>query len=204
MGRGGSRYRAGRSGWRRKCEHLLRLDVRVLARRGCLTPPQWFSWRWSRDGEPCGSISLRVVDDHVQFTYTRTPRDSEPKTFDYPVWLDRTPCPYGGSRPWVRCPRCHWRSAVLYGLASDGRFGCRRCMRLAYASEGESPLDRLWRKQRKLENRLGDSGERPKRMRLRTYERICAKIDDIEEAKDAAFCLRAMRLLGWDLASHTR
>src|SRR5215469_2758284 len=38
MGTGGSRFGSGRPGWRRKCEHLLALDVRVLARRGRLTP----------------------------------------------------------------------------------------------------------------------------------------------------------------------
>lgn len=27
-------FGSGRQGWRRKCEHLLRLDVRVLSRRG--------------------------------------------------------------------------------------------------------------------------------------------------------------------------
>jgi hypothetical protein len=36
VGTCGSGYGGGRPGWRRKCEHLLALDARVLARRGRL------------------------------------------------------------------------------------------------------------------------------------------------------------------------
>src|ERR1700726_2086714 len=145
MGTGGSRYGAGRPGWRRKCEHLLMLDVRRLARRGQLQPGAYGSWKWSCDDEPRGEIAIRGADDHIRLIYTWTPRGCDPQPFDYPVWIDRTPCRYGGSRPWFRCPRCQWRRAVIYGIASDGRFGCRRCMRLGYASEAEDTIGRLWR-----------------------------------------------------------
>ena len=36
--RGGSRYRAGRPGWRRKCENMLRFDVRTLFHRMSVCP----------------------------------------------------------------------------------------------------------------------------------------------------------------------
>ena len=45
---------------------------------------------------------------------------------NYPVWLDWTPCHFGGERPWFRCPAmgCGRRVAILYG----GRiFACRHC-----------------------------------------------------------------------------
>src|SRR5215831_1881502 len=54
MGKGGSRFGAGRPGWRRKCEYLLALDVRVLARRWRLARGLSYSWAWSRGGEPAG------------------------------------------------------------------------------------------------------------------------------------------------------
>jgi hypothetical protein len=54
-------------------------------------------------------------------------------------------------------------------------------------SESLDTLDRLWRKQGKLEARLGPEGEKPKRMRWRTYERLLDKIDKVEVAKDAAW-----------------
>jgi hypothetical protein len=91
----------------------------------------------------------------MRLKYTLTPYDSEPRVFDYPVQIIRTPCRYGGSRSWFQCPRCWDRRAIIYGVASDGKFGCRRCMRLAYASEAEDACGRSWRTQRKLAARLG-------------------------------------------------
>src|SRR5215831_3574793 len=159
MGTGGSRYGAGRPGWRRKCEHLLGLDVRALARRGRLVPGMYFSWAWSRGGELSGDIRIQTGTDHVRLIYTCTPYGSDPQACDYSVRLERTPCHFGGSRPWSRCPRCWSLRAVIYGVASDGKFGCRGCMRLGYASEAESRIDRVNRKCNKLQARLGEDGE---------------------------------------------
>ena len=180
MGTGGSRYGAGRPGWRRKCEHLPALDVRELARRGRLYPGMRFSWAWSGNGESAGEISVQSGSDHLRLIYTWTPHGAEPRSYDYPVRIDRTRCHYGASRPWFVCPRCHSRRAVLFGIASDGRFGCRYCMRLAYACEAESRIDRINRKTRRLEAKLEEDGVKPKWMRWRTYERICARLDDLE------------------------
>lgn len=77
--------------------------------------------------------------------------------------------------------------AVLYGLSRRGNFACRVCQQLAYASEAESPIDRCWRSQRKLEAKLGEEGERPKGMRQKTFRRISEKWDAIEERKDDLF-----------------
>ena len=55
-------------------------------------------------------------------------------------------------------------------------------MRLAYACEAESRIDRINRKSHKLEAKLTEDGEKPKWMRWRTYERICARLDDLEGA----------------------
>jgi len=67
-------------------------------------------------------------------------------------------------------------------LANDGRFGCRECMRLGYESEAESLIDRINRKFHKLERQLGEEGQRPKWMRWRTYDRICAQLDGADQA----------------------
>jgi len=75
-------------------------------------------------------------------------------------------------------------------------------MCLGYSSEAEDTCSRLWRKQRKLEARLGENGERPQGMHQRTYERICAKLDAVEGAKDLDFLNGAaslMRRLGMPL-----
>jgi hypothetical protein len=184
MGRGGSRYGAGRPGWRRKCEHSLPLDIRALHRRGRLVPGTSFSWSWTRDGEPYGNISLASRENSVQLWYMWTPSGREPQRMVYDVCIERTPCQYGGSRPWFRCPWCKRRCALLYGVSGDGYFGCRLCLRLAYASEAESPIDRCWRQQRKIEGKLTEEGDRPKRMHRRTFERLCQRWEAIEERKD--------------------
>src|SRR5262245_56821253 len=142
MGTGGSRYGAGRPGWRRKCEHSLALDVRRLHARGCLEPGSSWGWHWSRDGERGGDIGFTVYPSTVELSYARTREDENRQTFRYHVPLERTPCRFGGCRTWFRCPRCHRPCALIYGVSRDGYFACRLCLRLAYASECESRMDR--------------------------------------------------------------
>ena len=182
MGKGGSRFGAGRPGWRRKCEHLLALDVRVLARRWRLARGLSYSWAWSRGAEPAGNIGIHAGSDHVRLAYTWTPYGSDPQQVECCVRLERTACHFGGSRPWFRCPRCWALRAVIYGVASDGKFGCRRCMRLGYASEAESRIDRINRKFHKLQARLGEDGGKPRWMRWRTFDRISAQLGAADQA----------------------
>jgi hypothetical protein len=197
MGSGGSRWGAGRPGWRRKCEHLLGLDIHRLVRAGYIKPSVYargnWQWTWSHSGESSGNVCIETTYDQVRLTYTWTPHGREPQAFDYPVRIVRTPCRYGGARPWFQCPRCGDRRAVLYGLASDGRFGCRRCMRLAYAGEAEDLTGRLWRKQRKLEARLGKNYRRPKGMHQTTRDRILEQIWDAEMRRDEQLYLYMQR-----------
>jgi hypothetical protein len=100
---------------------------------------------------------------------------------------------------------CNWcrRRAIIYGVSGDGYFACRRCLRLGYSSEAEDTIDRLWRRQYKLEARLGAECQKPKWMRMRTYARICAGIDAIEDMKDYAFCVGAVALMRRS-AGHSR
>jgi len=84
---------------------------------------------------------------------------------------------------------------VIYGLSSDGYFACRKCLRLGYQSESESPADRAWRRLTKLESLLAEDGAKPTGMRWRTYERIVAQIDGQEERRDNFLAPGLMRLL---------
>ena len=56
-----------------------------------------------------------------------------------------------------RCPRCGDRCVVVY--FGGGTFACRKCMRLGYASEAETMIGRLWRKQKKIERRLAGGAD---------------------------------------------
>jgi hypothetical protein len=107
MGGSGS----GRIGWRRKVGSCLSLDVRELARKGALRPGAGYRWQWTYNGEPWGAIETRAareysdeqrpafgappwiagLADHVRLIY-----NARGESFDYPVWLQRTGCHYGG------------------------------------------------------------------------------------------------------------
>ncbi len=115
---------------------LPRLDVRTLARAGALRPGTTATVAWGSGA----AVTTEVRPDAPGVVLLRyqacTGRVLE-STVDEPVPLTRTPCTFGGSRPWFRCPSCGRRCAVLYGLA--GRFRCRGCHRLAYASTRRKP-----------------------------------------------------------------
>lgn len=194
MGTGGSRYGAGRPGWRRRCEHLHRVDLRELRRHGLLQSRSPFAWRWTCGGEPSGSITLTCYANCIRFSYSWTPHGGEPKQQSYDFGLAHTSCHFGGCRPWFICRWCRRRVVAVYGLSGDGYFGCRHCLRLGYLSESEDALGRLHRKMGKLRARLDDCDMRPKWMRWRTFERIHDKMDAVDAALDLAFCDCAFRL----------
>jgi hypothetical protein len=105
-----------------------------------------------------------------------------------------TPCNYGGTRPWFRCPQCWSRRRVLYSLG--GHFRCRHCHDLAYSSTREDVHGRSIRRAEKLQKRLLattldplNPPTRPQGMHRNTYERISAQLKD-----ENRFWLRALRV----------
>jgi hypothetical protein len=194
MSRGGMRWNAGRPGYRAKAEHLCRVDVRQWARLGYLREGCIFSWRWTVGDEPAGAISVRVHSpDALTLDYTFGPGSDNPRIVAEHVSIERTACPYGSTRPWFSCPRCAQRVAVLY--LRRGYFACRHCQRVAYSSQSDDQLDRMWRRQQKIEKRLGGSWRRPKGMRKATYDRLFAKLVDCEERREDAFASAVARLM---------
>ena len=96
------------------------------------------------------------------------------------VW---TPCTLGGRRPWFRCEvytnrkYCGSRAAILYSAGE--LFACRRCHRLAYASQNETPYLRAIRRTRKIRMCLGTGfsfaepfPDKPPGMHWQTYIRM--------------------------------
>lgn len=70
------------------------------------------------------------------------------------IRLTMTAAGFGGSRTWFLCPQCARRCGILYCNPARG-WVCRICCKGRYASEVEAPIDRLYRKARKLRCRLG-------------------------------------------------
>jgi hypothetical protein len=181
MGKGGHRYGAGRPARRAKAESCMRLDVRDLARRHVLGRTVSTNWRWTNTytGEEVGSISIEGQPGCLQLRYSTNGRPVVER-----IEITRTGCTFGGTRPWLHCPRCSRRVGVLY--MRGGRFVCRRCAGVAYTSQSEDALGRAWRVQRKLESRLGDNWTRPKGMHHSTRERILDGIFSCEAAREDA------------------
>jgi hypothetical protein len=105
------------------------------------------------------------------------------------VGLDWTPCPFGGERAWFLCPKCRRRCRVLHRPAkSSDPWSCRRCLRLAYATQSLPLFDRLLAKRDRAVERLGAPGgqvmgrtfEKPKWMRRSTFERLWQEALDAE------------------------
>jgi hypothetical protein len=93
--------------------------------------------------------------------------------------------------PAVGCGR---RVAILYG---GGIFACRHCYQLAYASAREDTGDRAARRADSLRARLGweagilnGSGDKPKWMRWRTFERLAAEHDQFAGRSMRAVALK--------------
>jgi len=163
------------------------LDVRRWQRDGFLNQNRSFGWQWSSNGEKIASIKARTETDQVILTYSHRIGDGDWIKESYPVRLDWTPCNYGGQRAWFRCPAsgCGRRVAILYGGTI---FACRHCHQLAYPSQRESIGDRATRRVDNIRKRLGwepgmfnDDGLKPKGMHWRTFERLTAEHDYLEE-----------------------
>jgi hypothetical protein len=177
MAKGGVRFSAGRPGWHLIGEHCRRIDVRAWHRAGTLHEGYSGSWSWHCGGEHTGTIGYSIESACALLRYS-----ADGVTIAEHVALERTPCHFGGSRTWFRCPRCAVRVAVLY--MSGARFACRGCQRVAYASQSEDACDRAWRKQSKIEARLGEHGARPKGMHHATHQRLLAAGQSCEVIRD--------------------
>jgi hypothetical protein len=174
--------------------------VRWLKRQGYLQPGVMAPVTWQRGDRESGSISLMCDGNELTLTYRYRAYEGNWQDMTQHVSLDQTPCRYGGMRPWFLCPRCSRRVAVL-ALYRTG-FWCRHCHRLPYASQQEALIDRLWSQIRKLGQSIGAPADespwmwrKPKGMHWRTFERRVARARELEQLRDAAFCIRVEALL---------
>ncbi len=144
------------------------------------------------------SIGVRIHGDAgaeraraVELSYSRGPEGRKDDVF-YAVPLSRTPCNFGGSRPWFVCPvvvegvSCGRRVAKLY---LKGRyFLCRHCHDLAYSSQQEAHRHAALRRCQRIRQKLGSTANmtepfpgKPKGIHLKTYLRLCAKYKKAHE-----------------------
>lgn len=200
-------FGSGRTAWRPKAEHNRFIDANRLRRSGCMIAGYWGAWVWRRDEQEVARIGIRCDGEALTLDYKiRFSGEREWTSVAERVPIEDVPCRYGGERAYFRCPgivngrHCGRRVVKLFGAGRN--FVCRHCYRIAYASQSETHLDRLYRKANKLRMALGgDPGMasllpgRPKGMWRRTWERHLEKICETEEEADLEFEVRASRLL---------
>jgi len=163
---------------KKKTEDSLPLDIRKLQSTGLLIPGRSITLEWSVKGKPIASIRTNVEIDHVVLVYRYRGRgNSEWEDVEQKVYIDLTPCTYGGTRPWWLCPYCNRRVAILYSTSKY--YACRHCCNLTYTSQMENVADRSARKANKIRKRLGwptgifnPIGIKPKGMRSTTYWKL--------------------------------
>lgn len=176
----GSWYRLGPK--KLTTENQRRLDIRRLKKQGCLRAGILGSLSWPGNGKPASSIGFQMEADRMILSYRHRPHGGEWNKVEQVVFLDRTPCNYGGRRPWFRCPGCGKRVAVLYYARKD--FLCRVCCGFTYTSQQKGKLDRLIRKANIIDGRMGGKGyifdfvpDKPKYMHWKTYWRLRKELE---------------------------
>jgi hypothetical protein len=176
-------------------DEVKQLDVRRLHRQGALQPWVRATVTWHRGEHETGAVRVAMVNGYLVVEYRYRGRGHEDwEDVRQVIALDWTPCHSGGQRPWFLCPGCQRRVAVLCGY--DRLFLCRHCYRLPYTSQHETRLDRLYRKLRKLQERLdGQYARKPKGMHWRTWERLRDQALNAEMTRDCAMEATFERLL---------
>jgi hypothetical protein len=166
--------------------------VRRLARQGALVPGKPVTWHWYIRDRLVFAAVIKAEVDALTLHYFDRADDPHPSV-QY-LSLDTTPCNYGGRRVWFICPQCGRRVAILYGTP----FACRHCHQLDYRSQRETGSDRAVRRALAIRRRLGwprgaVSGDKPKRMHQRTFERLVAQHDTYT----STFLAGVARTLKW-------
>ena len=191
--------------WDRRARDLtdlyLSLDVRQLRREGLLEPGRLFRWRWTGEGEMVAAVDVRIDAERVNLSYRTRGEDRDDwAAKEYAVTIERTPCHFGGSRPWLLCPvaGCGRRVAILYG---GPIFACRHCHRLAYRCQRETVDERAARRADKIRGRLGwppglwnARGNKKKGMNWRTFGRLAMSHEAFAAAAFRALTREAHRL----------
>lgn len=112
--------------------------------------------------------------------------------------LEWSPCPFGGVRPFWRCPRCDRLCEVLFladpaksgPIAVDGH-ACRVCQRVAYETTAMSRSDRLYARRDAILDLLGMKApaigrgvvwRKPRRMHEQTFLLLRIRVQELELA----------------------
>ena len=191
-----------RWGSRSTCESNTRIELPYLRKRGLLRPGCSGGLSWNRGGEPSGSIRFRTYEGGIDLIYRyRGAGDDDWQDVQEYVPFAYSHQHFGGSRRWFVCLRCRRKCGVLYG---GTHYRCRKCWNLAYQSQHEDSSSRAISKAGKFRKRLGGSEctedpfpDKPKGMHWRTYERLRARGERLDEVAEYLLWSHVARLVGF-------
>ena len=153
------------------------LDVRELKRIGLLQDDRMVLsalFRWPRVSRIVSSRYWLEVEFRDRETMQR-------------IRVSWTRCHLGGWRPWMHCPYCEARVAILLG-AHVGGYRCRACSgKPLYASQAKSAHGRRHFEICKIRLQLNGMAspiepfpDRPRGMHRKRYERMIGRILNLE------------------------
>jgi len=152
------------------------LDVRELYKAGALDG-EWVTFRWPEIRWPAVR-KMRAARYRVQI-------ELQNQVVPQQVHVSWTRCNYGGTRPWMHC-LCGRRVARLF--KGFGGYFCRPCCgNPVYESQTRNKKARAHLQAYRTRQLLGGSRpvvdpvpERPYRMKGKTYDRLCDRLERLE------------------------
>jgi hypothetical protein len=156
------------------------IDIHYLRRISALVPGTSMTLTWSKNGRERASVEGKVTEEGLNLSYR-----TNGERICYVVSIVYTSCHYGGTRPWLKCPKCDRRVGKIH--LNGIMFLCRHCYNLAYESQQTNNVNRSLRKAKLMRKRIGGSLSifepiplKPKGMHRKTYWRIREEIEIAE------------------------
>lgn len=118
------------------------ISLAKLRKWGCLRSGYSGTITWTNGFNESSigfEINLYGDDPIMRVHYTSTDNWSGEKTdYDYPIYLMKTKCQFGGYRWWFICSYCCQKVTTLMTPTHQGRYACRGCLKLSYNSRQRS------------------------------------------------------------------
>jgi hypothetical protein len=134
-------------------EGRVSIDVMEWNRRGLMESGEVICWHFQSEAKDVLFMTIDVERNRVVLRFDYLASDKNLKKIELPVWLDWSPCRFGGKRVWFRCPGVpcgRSRVAILY--KADVGFVCRKCCGLSYLSQRTNRSNRdlqAWKRERR-------------------------------------------------------
>ena len=169
-----------------KCHEFKSIDLAWLHRQKLMQMGRASTITWSVRGQQTGSIGIARLPGGIRLSYRQRSHGEEWRDVADFIPVVETATNFGGHRQWFQCPSCYSRCRIVYGSAL---FRCRRCHHLKYETQYEPPFARAATRALKIRERLGGKGglddlfpPKPKGMHWKTYERLQAREERMQEA----------------------